>query len=148
RYDEAIAQCRRTIELDPNFALAYLTLARADRFAGRNADAIAAAMKGLEADPDRLDLLLELAASYAAAGRPADAKKAIDEWRRRAAGSYEVFFDGNTSALNANRDRAFAMLERQYAEHSGSLILLNVDPGYATMRDDPRFKSLVHRLGL
>jgi hypothetical protein len=40
------------------------------------------------------------------------------------------------------------MLERLYAEHSGSLILLNVDPGYASVHDDPRFKALVHRLGL
>ena len=38
--------------------------------------------------------------------------------------------------------------EQQYAEHSGSLILLNVEPSYAVLRDDARFKSLVHRVGL
>lgn len=149
RYDEAIAQCNRTIELDPNFALAYLTLSRSQRSMGRYSEAAAAALKGSEIDPDRLDFLIDLAGSYEALGRPADAKKVIDEWRRRAAGSYDVYFDGNTKPHDPrNRERAFAMLERLYAEHSGSLILLNVDPAYASIRDDPRFTNLVHRLGL
>ena len=149
RYDEAIAQCQRTIELDPNFALVYLTLSRSQRQMGRYAEAASAARKGIDTDPSRLDLLIDLAGNYQALGRPADARKTIDEWRRRAAGKYEIYFDGNTDPHDPrNRERAFVMLERLYAEHSGSLILLNVDPGYASMRDDPRFKSLVHRLGL
>jgi tetratricopeptide (TPR) repeat protein len=149
RYDQAIAQCRRTIDLDPNFALAYWILARAHRFNGQYADAVAAARKGIEIDPDRLELLFELAISYRSAGQSAEAQKAIDEFKRRTSGRYDNFFtDIGAAVFTGNRDQAFASLERHFAEHSGSLILLNVDPDYASLRDDPRFKNLVARLGL
>jgi TolB-like protein/Tfp pilus assembly protein PilF len=149
RYDEAIAQCRRTIDLDPNFALAHWILARAYRFNGQYAEAVMAAQKALEIDPDRIELLIELAANYRSDGRFAEADKAIGEWKKQVAGRYDAFFTGTNAALFVgNRDQVFTSLEKQYDEHSGSLILLNVEPDYAALRDDPRFKSLVHRLAL
>jgi TolB-like protein/Tfp pilus assembly protein PilF len=149
RYDEAIAQCRLTIDLDPNFALVYWVLARSYRMKGQYPEAIVAALKAAELDPDRPDLLIEIATGYRNAGRPAEAKKAIDEWKRRTAKSYDSFFTRlNEAVLTGNRDQAFASLERHYAEHSGSIILLNVEPDYANLRGDQRFKSLVQRLHL
>jgi tetratricopeptide (TPR) repeat protein len=149
RYDEAIAQCQRTIDLDPNFALAFWILARAYRFNGQYAESVLAAQKALEIDPDRIELLIELAASYRSDGRFAEADKAIDEWKKQVAGRYDAFFTNTIAALFiGNRDQVFISLEKQYAEHSGSLIVLNVEPDYAALRNDPRFKSLVQRLGL
>jgi tetratricopeptide (TPR) repeat protein len=149
RYEEAIAQCQRTIELDPNFALAYWILSRAYRFNGQYAEAAAAAQKALQTDPDRIELLIELAWSYRSDGRLAEADKAIDEWKKQVEGRYDAFFtDTNAALFMGKRDQVFATLEKQYSEHSGSLIVLNVEPDYAALRQDPRFKSLVQRLGL
>jgi hypothetical protein len=45
-------------------------------------------------------------------------------------------------------DRAFACLERALQARSAGLIYLHLDPGYAPLRDDPRFGGLVGRIGL
>lgn len=149
RYDEAVAQCRRTLDLDPNFALAYQVLNRAYRQKHDYENAVAAARKALELDPSRNQLLIEIASDYKKGGRLADAREAIDQWSRRRSGEYDTYFDDVTAALvNGNRDAALAILERHYAEHSGSLLLLNVDPDYDDLRADPRFKALLHRLRL
>jgi hypothetical protein len=46
-----------------------------------------------------------------------------------------------------DRDKAFTYLERAFAEHSGDMIFLNVEPGFDPIRDDPRFKALIRRIG-
>ena len=149
RYAESITQCQRTIDLDPNFALAHWILARSYRLNGQYAEAAAEAQKALEIDPDRIELLIELATSYRNEGRLAEADKAIGQWKKQVAGRYDRFLtDTYTALFIGNRDQVFTTLEKQYAEHSGSLILLNVEPDYAPLRKDPRFKSLVARLGL
>jgi hypothetical protein len=51
-------------------------------------------------------------------------------------------------AAVGDSDRAFAALERAYAERSAGLTYLNVDPGYRPLRGDPRFADLVRRIGL
>jgi tetratricopeptide (TPR) repeat protein len=50
--------------------------------------------------------------------------------------------------LADDKDRAFAWLERAFAERNGALTDLNVDPIWDPLRDDPRFKDLVRRVGL
>jgi hypothetical protein len=47
-----------------------------------------------------------------------------------------------------NLDRAFACLERAFQVRSAGLIYLHVDPGYKPLRQDPRFRQLVERIGL
>jgi DNA-binding winged helix-turn-helix (wHTH) protein/TolB-like protein/Tfp pilus assembly protein PilF len=149
RYNEAAAQARRALELDPNFPLAYWVLGRAYAGEGKFADEIATARKGLELDPDRVDLLLNAADGYQRSGHSAEATRALDEWRRRTASRYDTFYGGVWVAImSGQRDEAFALLEQQYREHSGTIILLNVDPSLDSIRSDPRFLELVHRVGL
>ena len=45
-------------------------------------------------------------------------------------------------------DKAFAWLEEEYKERSNSLQFLKVHPFYDPVREDPRFKDLVRRVGL
>lgn len=45
-------------------------------------------------------------------------------------------------------DKAFEYLEKAYEERNGYLTLLNVDPVFDPLRADPRFKSLLKRVGL
>jgi len=46
------------------------------------------------------------------------------------------------------KDQAFEWLERRYEDHDGSLTFLNVDPFFASLRDDPRFIDLQRRMKL
>ena len=51
-------------------------------------------------------------------------------------------------AAVGNVDRAFHFLERAFQVRSAGLIYLHVDPGYASLRPDPRFRQLVEQIGL
>jgi len=46
------------------------------------------------------------------------------------------------------KDAAFAELEKAYQEHDWYLPRLKTDPFMDPLRDDPRFKDLVRRIGL
>lgn len=46
------------------------------------------------------------------------------------------------------KDKAFAILEKLYEKRSGELTVIKVDPRLDNLRDDPRFKDLVVRIGL
>ena len=47
-----------------------------------------------------------------------------------------------------DREQTFAWLEHAYQEQSNILQFLKVHPYFDPLRDDPRFKDLVHRVGL
>jgi hypothetical protein len=47
-----------------------------------------------------------------------------------------------------DREQAFAWLEHAYQEQSNILQFLKVHPFFDPLRDDPRFKDLLHRVGL
>jgi serine/threonine-protein kinase len=46
------------------------------------------------------------------------------------------------------KDAAIEWLERAYDENSYFLIGINADPGWDPLRDNPRFRALVRRMGL
>lgn len=45
-------------------------------------------------------------------------------------------------------DRGFALLEKAYAERDQSLTFLKIDLDYKSVRNDPRYREMVSRLGL
>jgi hypothetical protein len=46
-----------------------------------------------------------------------------------------------------DREQAFTWLEKAYQEHSSMLIWLKVEPRFDSLRDDPRYRDLVRRIG-
>jgi hypothetical protein len=46
-----------------------------------------------------------------------------------------------------DRDATFAQLEHAVETHAGGLVFLAVDPRYDPVRQDPRFQSLLRRIG-
>ena len=47
-----------------------------------------------------------------------------------------------------DKDKALADLERAYSEHYNALVTLKVEPAFDPLRPDPRFQSLLRRVGL
>jgi hypothetical protein len=46
------------------------------------------------------------------------------------------------------KDQAFLWLEKGYEEHISTMGALKIDPMLDRLRDDPRFDSLLKRMGL
>jgi len=47
-----------------------------------------------------------------------------------------------------SREEALSEIEAAVLEHSPMMPLVAVDPGFAAIRDDARFRKVVHDLGL
>jgi hypothetical protein len=58
-----------------------------------------------------------------------------------------VFIAGVYTALG-DRERAFAWLEKAYANRDFFLTYLRVDPELDALRSDPRFRELIERIGI
>jgi hypothetical protein len=83
------------------------------------------------------------------AGRRAEALGILKELeeryaRREAIGQYLA---GIYSSLGDN-DRAFAWLEKDFAERSGDLPTIKWRPQFEQLRRDPRYADLIRRMGL
>jgi hypothetical protein len=54
----------------------------------------------------------------------------------------------NAYAEAGERDLAFQWLEKAFAERTPQLLHIVADPAYDGLRDDPRYKDLIRRIGI
>ena len=73
RYDEAIEECNKAIELDPNYALAYFNRGAAYINKGQYDLAIADCNKAIELDPNNAKAYANRAYAYKLQGKKAEA---------------------------------------------------------------------------
>ncbi len=146
-YDEAIVQARKTLEMDPNFALAHRVIGWALLQKGKYAQALAELQEGLRRDPRRVDILPSLAYAYARAGRAADARRTLAQSQLKDPNSVGLEVVAVHVALG-EKDAAFALLEKGFAQHSGLAVFLRTAPEFDPLRSDPRFNDLLRRTGL
>ena len=141
RYDEAIAQGKKTIELDANFLSLHFGLAYAYWGKGMHREGVEEWIGGLEAagGPQLAALL-----------RERFAKGGMEEFRRAMVGKfgpYSAFFEAQNLAQMGEKDRAFEELNRAYENRENNITTLKVDPFLDPLRNDPRFKTLLARVG-
>jgi len=149
RYDEAIRESRSQLEVHPDDAYAMWGLGLTLIAKGRPEEAIPMLEKTLslmKSSPGSLELL---ATAYAKAGRRSEAMRLINELKQRRQKTYVPAgaFIYPHLALG-DYEEAFVWFERAYQEKSNVLQFLKVHPFFDPVRDDPRFKDLVHRVGL
>ena len=149
RYEDAIEQFRRTVELDPNYPVTYWILGLVLRKMGRYELAIAEGKKGLKLSGSSSLMRAALAQTFATAGRRKEAIQILDDLTRLAEQKYVApyFFAGIHIGLG-EEDRAIEYLEKSYEEHCHWLIYLHIDPSMDGLRSNPRFQDLALRVGL
>jgi serine/threonine protein kinase/Tfp pilus assembly protein PilF len=149
RYDEAIEQLRRTVELDPNYPVTYWILGLLLRKTGRCGLAITEGEKAVKLSGGSPLMRAALAHTFATAGRTEEALQMLDDLTKLAKRKYVAahFFAGIHIGLGEN-GRAIDYLEKSYEEHSHWLIYLHIDPSMDALRDDSRFENLLQRVGL
>ena len=147
RYDDAIAQFRRTVELEPNYPTTHWMFGLVLRKMGRYELAITEGEKGVKFSGGSSLMSAALAQTFAAAGRRSQAAEILDELTRLAKEKYiaPYFFAGIHAGLGEN-DRAIQYLEESYEERSHWLIYLHLDPRMDGLPSNPRFQDMSRRI--
>jgi len=146
-YDEAIRQSHKTIEMDPNFALAHNQLGQAYLQKQMHGEAIAELQKAVQLSEGSPTCMANLARAYAASGKRSEAAKLLSDLKRRSNPGYSHASEiAVIYAALGDKDQAMTWLDKGYEERFNPGVLLR--PGFDPLRSDPRFQDLVRRIGL
>lgn len=147
RYDEAIDQLRRVIEIDENHATAYYWLWLACAMKGDEKQAYEWFMKSQKrkntGDPGIYQ------SAYETSGWRGVGQKFFEQQKlNEGMPSANLYLLARQCALLGDKEQAFAYLNKALEKRQGQMSLLNVDPAFDILRNDGRFDELVRRVGL
>jgi adenylate cyclase len=148
-YDEAIEQCRKTLEIDPNFGGAHLFLGRSYKEKRMYQEALTELEKARDLLKGSAEVLSLIGYTDAVSGRRAEAQKVLGELqvlsRQRYVSPYHVAM---VYAGLGEQDTTFLSLEKAYGDREGRLTILKFAPEFDSLRSDPRYEDLLRRVGL
>ena len=147
RYDDAIEQALRTIDLAPGFGFAYGRLAEAYEAKGQYDEAVNAWRKAVQltgGDPYRKSFL---ARCLARSGHRDEARRILDELitLSRTTHVQPTAFAHVYMGLG-DIDTAIYWLEKGYEGRDGDMVLLKAYPLWDPLRSHPRFRQLLARM--
>ena len=177
RIDEAERQAREAVELDPLSVATQFNLARVLFIAGKLDQAAAAgrkvaelqpssssshrwqvlvafqrgdgetALREAQLEPDEGFRSFELALAYHILGDRKEADAALADLIAHARDRF-AYQIAQIYAVRGEADKAFEWLQISFDDHDGGTLSLSVDPLLRGLRDDPRYKNLLVKLGL
>ena len=147
RYDEAIAQLRDTVEMNPQFHGGHRCLGWALELKGATGEAIAEYHKAFELSDDPI-MLAMLAHAEASIGKQNQARQILGQLTEEAKARYVPAYAFAVIYLAlGEKDHALDWLEQAARDHDGFYInLIKVEPFLDPLRGDPRFETLVSRI--
>ncbi|HEV7683005.1 MAG TPA: winged helix-turn-helix domain-containing protein [Pyrinomonadaceae bacterium] len=147
RYDQAIAQCTVATELDEHFEVAHVFCGWAYQQKAMSDAAILAYESAMTRSGRSAGIVAALGTAYALCGNKEQARKILGDLENLATQKHVSSYDAACihAALGDN-DEAFKCLEKAYEHRSHSLVNLQVDPKFDSLRSDPRFANLVERV--
>jgi serine/threonine-protein kinase len=148
RYQEAVDQAKTALELDSAHARARFWLGMAQEQLGKPDDAIRELRAAIAQGGPTSIYVAALGHVYATHGHKREALRALEDLQTRSKSHHVSPLDIATIQLGlGERDATFASLERAVQTHAGGLVFLAVDPRYDPVRQDPRWLSLLQRIG-
>src|SRR5215510_3917572 len=145
RYENAILESQKTLELDPNFAVAHMIIGLS-HVEQKNYQQGISELQKAKTNPDSEALL---AYAYASAGHHPEAQAILAELEKLSKQKYVASFPiAAVYGALGKRDEAFKQLEKAYAERSWAMGMLKVNPVFDSLRSDPRFSELLQRVNL
>ncbi len=148
RYDEGIVQCRKALELDPNYALGRAGIALLYSIRGMNDQAYAEAQTSERLVGAKTTLSLTLAYIHAAQGARAKALDILAARRNSRQQELEPAKVAGVYARLGDNDLALDWLEFAYRQRNPRLVFSNVEGKLDPLRSEPRFRDLMRRVGL
>ncbi|HSB10793.1 MAG TPA: protein kinase [Blastocatellia bacterium] len=149
RFDEAVEQYLKTIDLDEGFGLAHRRLAQTYEHMRMKTEAVAEFQKALAVSGEDVELLSARGHFFAVVGETDKAREVLDRLDALAACRYvPSYLIARIYRGFGDDDLVFEYLHRACDERYGYLAYLKVDPIFESIRQDPRFEALVQRVGL
>jgi TolB-like protein/Flp pilus assembly protein TadD len=147
--DAALEHCDQTIELNPHFAPAYLTLGLIQEQRKDLDEAAAAFNRAVDLAPQSPRMHAALARTLALSGKGDQAQTVLRQLDQQATNRYVSPFEyvAVYFALG-DHPKAYARLEKACDDRCFELLALKVDPRFETLRTDSRFLAALRRIGL
>ncbi len=148
RLNEAIETYKKALDLDPTFEEAHLELAQA-YLSQRDFPAYYAELAKLPDGAASCRTIVSRAGGYALQGKKSEALAELRKLEALGPNTYvrPTSIAGVYAALG-DREQAFHWLDRAVAERDGMLAYINYQGSLQPYHSDPRFRSLVNKLGL
>jgi tetratricopeptide (TPR) repeat protein len=147
KYDESIRQSRRTLDIDPRFAVAHYQLGQALVQKKTFSEAIDEFQSAIGFSPGNKTFTANLAYAYAVSGQRAEAIELLNRLLAPTPDSYSAAAEIGVIYVGlGDKDRAMQSLERAYEQRFNPSLLLR--PCFDPIRQDPRFQDLLRRVGL
>jgi DNA-binding winged helix-turn-helix (wHTH) protein/TolB-like protein/Tfp pilus assembly protein PilF len=152
--DKALEQYNRVLDMDKNFGLAYSAIGDVYIQMGMYKEAISEFEKCLALLGRKSGPLSSLGQAYALAGDKARALKVVDELKAMSQRQYispftiALVYTGLAEKYPEFKDEAFKWIESSVEERSNRVIFLKFQPSFKSLRSDPRFASILNRVGL
>ena len=148
RFDEAIEQSRRTLELNPQFGLGYFDIGVSYAKLGKVEETAAAFKKASELSGSKVDWINPEATTAAMMGDRKRAMELFEELKELSETKYiSPMILAIVPMLLGDLDEAFDQIEKALADKANALVYLNVEPFFDPLRADPRYATLIKKMG-
>ena len=149
RYDEAVEQFERTLDLDSGYAMTHAMLGLTYAFKSMPERAVSELVLARKAGGDRPDLIALHGYALARAGHTGEALATIDQLHRVSKPrDPSAFLMAIVYVGLGDKNRAFEWLQKAVDARAWELPALKADTMFDPLRSDPRFLPLLDRLGL
>jgi Tfp pilus assembly protein PilF len=147
-FEAAIAECEAAIELEPNWFWSHQLMGLVYQRQGKSDQAVSEIKRARELN-DAPAVLASLAHVLAAVGRRAEALETLARLEAIAGRMFvEPYEIATVHAGLGDLDATLRWLDRAYQERSCMMAAwFKMDPRFDRLREDPRFHTLISRIG-
>jgi TolB-like protein/Tfp pilus assembly protein PilF len=149
RYDQAIEQYQKTLEMDKNFYPARFRLGQAYLQTGSIEEAVKEFEQAVTLSERKARPLALLGHAYGLLGNRTAAERMLHELnelsKKRYVSSLEI---ARIYVALGGKDHAFDSFNKAIDEREGWLIWLKLEPSFDSLRSDTRYTELLRRMGL
>ncbi|HEU5259410.1 MAG TPA: protein kinase [Vicinamibacterales bacterium] len=149
RYERAIEEFKRTLELDNAFPLAHAFLGLAYAELGRTDKAMSSIETAVRLSEGSPENLAYLGYVHGLGGRPDQARRILFDLESLAQSRYvSPTLFAQLAIAAGDREGALDWLEKAHAQRAPGLAWVAVRPAFATLQHESRFRSLCQRMNL
>jgi tetratricopeptide (TPR) repeat protein len=149
RYEDAVDDFTRTLELDDAFPLAHAFLAQAYTELGRHEEAVASAERAVQLAGATPEIQAAAAYVYGRAGHVEKGRTLLDSLIAVAQTRYvsaSLLAQAGLTVCDVNT--ILGWLEQAYQQRATDLAWIAVRPAFKALRSEARFRALCERMGL